>query len=511
MLIFKLLLLSMVSLATTDLRVLFFTMDACPPCRQTEPGIDQLRVEGIAVSKIDARQYSDYARQCQVSQTPTIMVVQGNEVLARHTGPMSYDELRGMLAHSQQLADRAATPPSRDPALAQGNTRAAVSTQLANREATSNLTPEQRALQATVRFRVEDDQGASFATGTIIHRQGDEALVLTCGHVFRDSQGQGTIKSDLGFAFGPPRTVVGKLIYYDAQAHDIALVAIPCPLPIEPVAVAPESMAVQTGDAIFSVGCDRGADPSIRPSQLKAVTTYSGVAKYDIQGRPVDGRSGGGLFSAGGQLIGVCNAAAVEVDEGIYTGLQSVYWQFAKTNLTHLFQPAAAAQLATQSPAPTPPNILTPSDASPASGQTPSVGQLAHPSGRSAGTSNVVARNEELSPPVAAAVYRGGGVPVNNAVYRGNQVPLRHAGQTTGPMSVDGDMEMIVIVRSKSRPQSSETITIADPDAATLSWIRQHGGQESVAEKGTRMAELPDLAPPQNPAFQSQMRSQSPR
>jgi S1-C subfamily serine protease len=51
----------------------------------------------------------------------------------------------------------------------------------------------------------------------------------------------------------------------------------------------------------------------------------------------VDGRSGGGLFNEQGELIGVCNAAAVEVDEGIYTALETIHWQIAAVDLEHLF------------------------------------------------------------------------------------------------------------------------------------------------------------------------------
>ena len=46
-------------------------------------------------------------------------------------------------------------------------------------------------LAATVRLRVEDAQGRSFGTGTIIDARSGEALVITCGHLFRESKGKG--------------------------------------------------------------------------------------------------------------------------------------------------------------------------------------------------------------------------------------------------------------------------------------------------------------------------------
>lgn len=503
MLILKLFMLSLVSVATTDLRVLFFTMDSCPPCKQMEPNVDRLRDEGVAVSKINIRQYEAYARQCQVQRTPTTLIIEGDRVLARHTGAMSYADLKRMLAHSNAQrtpADTTQQQPVSTRVEAQPPAR------------TGGLTPEQKAHRATVRFRVEDSQGVSFATGTIIHRQDDEALVLTCGHVFRDSQGKGKINSDIGFAMGQPTTVVGSLIYYDADKHDIALVAIPCPMDIEPIPVAPESLAVQRGDKVFSLGCDRGAPPTVRQSVLKANTRYSGIVKYDIVGRPVDGRSGGGLFSAGGQLIGVCNAAAVEVDEGIYTGLQSIYWQFAKVNLTHLFRRNAVpaklsfepeAQIAQNAVSVTPRRQPV---------QTAPLGQLSHPDsrGRNIQADSVVAGNDELTPPVQAAVFRGNQVPVNTAIYRGNEMPVRQASRQVAPTT--DDMEMIVILRSRSNPAASETYTISRPDSETLNWVRGAGHHNAATQSASgRMARLPDVPRPTHPANRSQMRAQSPR
>ena len=483
----KLCLLSLLSLATTDLRVLFFTMDSCPPCKQMEPGIDQLERDGVEVSKIDVRQYADYARQCQVSQTPTTMVVQGNQVLARHSGALSYGQLQQMVATSQARTTNSPPrqPQPRSQPAGSSSKQAAPSqsnhTPAPYAQSTNSLTPEQLAHRATVRFRVEDAEGTSFATGTIIHRVGKEALVLTCGHVFRESQGQGIIHTDMGFAQNQPVTVVGKLMYYDAKEHDIALVAIPCPLEIQPIKVAPEKFTVQTGDKIFSLGCDGGDDPSVRQSVLKAVTRYSGIRKYDIVGRPVNGRSGGGLFSAGGQLLGVCNAAAVEVDEGIYTGLDSIYWQFAKTNLTHLFRRSSTPATRTAD---------------------------LQNGGRAAVHDNVVAKSNELTPPATHAIHTGGPAPVNQAIYRGGEMPLRTASQANQPAIAANDMEVIVLIRSKSDPRQSETITLTNPAPETLQWLRSEESRGPSLQD--RMANLPTVPAP-NPRSNAEIRAQSPR
>ncbi len=210
---------------------------------------------------------------------------------------------------------------------------------------------ERLALQATVRLKVEDPEGISYATGTVIHSHGGESLVMTCGHVFRDSRGKGVITAEYGFDTGQLKTGPGELISYDAKARDIAVVAIRTPVPITPVPIAPREATVERGNDIFSLGCDHGQSPTIRHSQIKNRAAYDGSIKYDIYGRPVDGRSGGGLFTSAGELIGVCNAAAVEVDEGIYTALDTIYWQLAAVKLEHLFEgPAVAANVPVEMP-----------------------------------------------------------------------------------------------------------------------------------------------------------------
>ena len=79
-------------------------------------------------------------------------------------------------------------------------------------------------IAASVRLRIEDPNGNSCGSGTIIDARGGDALILTCGHIFRDSQGKGKIDVDL---FGPyaGQRVIGQLISYDLK-RDVGLVFI---------------------------------------------------------------------------------------------------------------------------------------------------------------------------------------------------------------------------------------------------------------------------------------------
>ena len=40
-------------------------------------------------------------------------------------------------------------------------------------------------------------------------------------------------------------------------------------------------------DAAFSIGCDKGADPSVRLTQITAVNKYKGKPNYTAAGQPI--------------------------------------------------------------------------------------------------------------------------------------------------------------------------------------------------------------------------------
>lgn len=194
---------------------------------------------------------------------------------------------------------------------------------------------EQRLIKAAVRLKVEDPQGHSFGTGTIIDAQGDEALVLTCGHIFRDSEGKGTILVDLEGGHSN-RQVPGTLISYDLE-RDLGLVSIRPGGPVEVSRVASPEQRVQMGDRVVNIGCNNGQVASVRRSHVTGINKYLGPPNIEVAGRPVEGRSGGGLFNEQGQLIGVCFAADPADDEGVYAGLASIHAELDRLGLSSLY------------------------------------------------------------------------------------------------------------------------------------------------------------------------------
>ena len=202
-----------------------------------------------------------------------------------------------------------------------------------------SITPEQaasRAAAATVRIRVDEGQTTAHGTGTIIDVHGEEALVLTCGHLFRDMQQGSQLSVDL-FA-GTPQEVnlSAQLIDFRAAEEDIGLISFRLPVMIEPVELLKRGESLQIGQQVFSFGCDHGRDPSRRDTRITNINRYVGAANVEISGAPAIGRSGGGLFDLQGRLIGVCNAADANDDEGIYAASQVIYDQLERIGMSHL-------------------------------------------------------------------------------------------------------------------------------------------------------------------------------
>ena len=212
-------------------------------------------------------------------------------------------------------------------------------------------------LAASVRLRVEDPQGHSCGSGTIIDaRAGGEALVLTCGHLFREYKGTGKIEVDV-FGPAPAARVPGRLLAYDPE-RDVGLVAFRPQGPVMVARVAPSGYLLRPGDAVATVGCSNGNDPTVEHSRVNSLDHFldpgggqggnaAGVshAPWNLQvaGQPVIGRSGGGLFSREGMVLGVCNAADPTDQEGLFAALGSVYAALDQQGLGSLYRQVAAA------------------------------------------------------------------------------------------------------------------------------------------------------------------------
>jgi S1-C subfamily serine protease len=322
-----------------------------------EPVVQQLIDAGYPVRKFDADNDSEVAARFRVSAVPSFVLVKNGRVADRIDQATSLDQLMGMMRQhgvSPQTTIRGQSPTSRLSQISSAVVGAITPSRMrdprpesarllqaadppANRGTTS---VSDGALAATVRLVVEDDTGHSYGTGTVIDVHGADALVVTCAHIFRESGGRGRIKVER-FDRGAAEAMAGSLISFDEKL-DVALLSIKLLSPLKPVRMPPAEARPVPGEPVFSIGCNHGESPTVVFGKVNAVNKYLGPENITASGRPVDGRSGGGLFDQNGQLIGVCNAADPELDEGLYAGLARVRQQLDQNNLSFVHRSADA-------------------------------------------------------------------------------------------------------------------------------------------------------------------------
>ena len=341
--------------APSETVLLDFTASWCGPCKTMEPTIARLQQDGYPVRKIDVDRNQKLADQFNVTSVPCFVLVSGGREVDRVLGATSYDQLKRMFARVQPAAAPEPTMQVRAQSPEPKRDRFAMLSDFGGLKGASNSSlnsgsrsAEQAALNATVKLKVSDPQGNSYGTGTIIDTHGNEALVITCGHIFRDSGGRGEIMVEL-FAPAANGPVRGTLIAWDAKDRDIALVSIQPGIAVTPVRVASANHRSARGNRVFSVGCDQGRPPTVRASRVTAIDKYAGSPNIEVAGQPIDGRSGGGLFTDDGMLIGICNAADPADDEGIYAALATIHWQLDQIGQRRIYE-QSREQLANNQP-----------------------------------------------------------------------------------------------------------------------------------------------------------------
>lgn len=442
--------------------LLDFWLPTCGPCRDMDPVVARLHQEGFDVRKVDGSRLPDAATRYGVQRYPTFVLLSGGREVWRVEGKVDYNVLRTSLLN--------ATPKQTKPPIALGAATAPVgsssrpaaqnaSFQLGTDRGPAGPTAEQL-LAASVRIRVEDPQGRAFGTGTIIDSRQGEALVLTCGHLFRDQTSQAPVTIELfAVAGGAPRVVdraPGQVVAVDLE-NDVALVSLRPNRPVTVRRVAESLAAVTAGAPVWSVGCDLGADPTVRTSQVIGVNRTHRPPNITSTGAPVQGRSGGGLFNAAGDLIGVCFGADEKLNEGLYADLVSIHAQLDQVGLREIYQ-RPAAELATQPTTAPLSTVATAATPIPASQLTPVAPPIMRAQNSPAATFGLA------SPPSAADNFR---LAQLSAAERANLEELSRRAESS---------EVICIVRPKTPGGKSEVIALDDVSPAFLQALESMRG-----------------------------------
>jgi len=366
-----------------------FSAPWCSYCNMMAPVVDKLAAEGLPIVKVNIDQRPDLKQQFGVENIPAFVLVVDGQVRQKMVGYVDENTLRSMLAKIPRrapeiqaieapaprrrslplhLADdeskpkwdfhlplppfpgtkpkavqidavsdtsgsrpsnmkvRSETPsPSREVPPAEPAAGADEAAESAETRSSADI---RGMLSSSVRIRVKDAVGSNFGSGVVIDSAPGKAswrtIVLTCGHVLRDAKtSHAQIEVDVfnGTRF---RTYPGTILRADLDA-DVGLIVISVPkaVPTSPVA-AVEDM-VRPGDSVVSIGCSDGRLPSVQKLRVTVLNRYKGPDTIECTGVPLQGRSGGGLFTANGRVVGVCTNADQLGHRGVYASLRPIH------------------------------------------------------------------------------------------------------------------------------------------------------------------------------------------
>ncbi|MBN1852820.1 MAG: trypsin-like peptidase domain-containing protein [Pirellulales bacterium] len=516
------------SVADGETVLLDFSSPYCGPCHQMQPVIRELKSQGYPIREIDVSRQPDLAANYRVQSVPCfILVVDGREV-DRIVGTTNRGGLENMFRKVSDLPNGGHPTQPSPPVPRQPSTFATDGIQQVGGSAATEVnglarseTPVSPAIyvppspaihlpsgngmdpliNASVRLRVDDAGGHSYGTGTIVHAQAGEAIILTCGHLFREAGGKGPVTVDL-YRVAPAGSqqvgsFPGEVISYDLTC-DVGLVRIRPAFPVCSIPVAPVDVNLRPGDPVVSVGCNHGQTPSAWDSRVTTIDRYDGPSNVEATRAPVEGRSGGGLFNSQGELIGVCFAADEQGNEGLYLGLVSIHEELRRNGIpsSGSMSPASRASgipatlasdqsISNPTPPPAPSPILSNPIATPESG--PSITGLESATNPVAlNTASALDRNERAT--LQEIARRADGAEVT-FIIRPNQVNAKSEIYTVDHASAAFVEHLIVAARTGMEPRRLTAGSMAAPISNPSD--PSHPGRTIPLERSLRIREQP--------------------
>jgi len=205
-------------------------------------------------------------------------------------------------------------------------------------------------MKSSVRIKVQDPDGNSVGSGTIIGEDGKgNVIIATAGHLFKDFKG-GSITID---TFTPQQTgsmqgvvaksrIPARLIGsdYDKNIRDVALISVPKNQlgNFQSAKVMPSGYRIAPGKAAFTAGCANGADCTLWEESIVGLDKFIGGPNVESSKQSIEGRSGGGLFTAEGIFAGVINAADPTDKQTIHSDVSLIRQLLDKQGLSHVYR-----------------------------------------------------------------------------------------------------------------------------------------------------------------------------
>jgi len=162
---------------------------------------------------------------------------------------------------------------------------------------------------ATVRVHIRTGGNGDAGTGTVIHTDVGESHVLTCSHTFRRYAEVSV------YDFNTQQEYPASIVKRVTTPTDLCVLKVQAELPSVSIA----STQPVVGATLTSMGCDNAGPIIPSDCELQEIDPFTGPSSLICTGRHVVGRSGGGLFNANNELVGVCTGKFTPA-LGLFTG-----------------------------------------------------------------------------------------------------------------------------------------------------------------------------------------------
>ena len=357
--------------------MLDFTATWCGPCQQMKKGVEALTRKGFPIKAIDIDQFPEVAARYKVTGVPAFIVIEPGtgKVLARTEGLQPIDQLATLYnqAAEKYLAEHETV--ETDEVEVEGDNAPAPAGSVADQALDAEDSPSKaehpptrpgrvnpHPWETVVRIKVHTRGNLIFGSGTIIYSSPKESIVLTCAHIFKmerepqapPSKFPRRITLDLFdgnlVGNGPSRvhyaneTFEGKAVDYDFNS-DVGLIRFTPGRRLPYAHVVPKHWQPTARMGMVTVGCSQGQDASawntviLNPRFKGMIPGHGGYEAIECERAPIQGRSGGGLFTSDGYIAGVCDFAEPSHDRGLYANPKSIYTLLDRNNLMALYAP----------------------------------------------------------------------------------------------------------------------------------------------------------------------------
>ena len=349
--------------------ILDFTAPWCPPCQAMKPAVAQLTRKGYPVKEVDF-DTSPLREKYNVRSIPTYVVVDANErELGRIAGYRPAKDIADLFNKVQDAGGEDAAAPERAEAEPDPSDPA---------EDASPAPKRPKPYETVVRIRIDRDASGhgmvEFGSGTIIYSSPEESIILTCAHIFKVEGSRNQyppkrfpFKIEVHLSDGVLRQlseadkdgsyragvhmvdrIRGEAIDYDFS-KDVGLIRIRPGKRLPASPVVPADWTPRPGLKMTTVGCSEGRDATtwsthITNPLIRGLADSPNYEAIECQHAPIQGRSGGGLYTRDGFLAGVCDFAEPNQGRGLYATPRTIHQFLDKNKLTACYAPDAGGK-----------------------------------------------------------------------------------------------------------------------------------------------------------------------